>query len=177
MAGKDAYKRQPLTWLCGDLHLENSGSYKGDDRLTYFDISDFDEAALGPCTWDLLRFLVSIALGTRSLRLDESDTDALCQSFLHAYAATLAAGKVGSIERESSEGLVHDLLSTMAKRKRPDFLDSRAPLKNKKRKLLVDGKKALPADPQQRARVGDFVAESVSYTHLDVYKRQGYDNR
>ena len=27
---------------CGDLHLENFGSYKGSNRLTYFDINDFD---------------------------------------------------------------------------------------------------------------------------------------
>ena len=24
----------PRTWICGDLHLENFGSYKGDNRLT-----------------------------------------------------------------------------------------------------------------------------------------------
>ena len=40
----------PRTWICGDLHLENFGSYKGDNRLTYFDLNDFDEAILAPCT-------------------------------------------------------------------------------------------------------------------------------
>ena len=30
------------TWICGDLHLENFGSYKGDNRLVYFDLNDFD---------------------------------------------------------------------------------------------------------------------------------------
>ena len=38
--------RAPRTWVSGDLHLENFGTYKGDDRLTYFDINDFDEARL-----------------------------------------------------------------------------------------------------------------------------------
>src|SRR6185437_14141187 len=38
----------PLTWACGDLHLENFGSYKGHNGLAYFDINDFDEAALAP---------------------------------------------------------------------------------------------------------------------------------
>src|SRR5512139_648781 len=50
----------PPVWICGDLHLENFGSYKGDDRLAYFDINDFDEGVLAPCTWDLARFLTSI---------------------------------------------------------------------------------------------------------------------
>jgi len=35
----------PAAWICGDLHLENFGSYKGDNRLVYFDINDFDESA------------------------------------------------------------------------------------------------------------------------------------
>jgi uncharacterized protein (DUF2252 family) len=40
----------PLTWCCGDLHIENFGSYKGDNRLVYFDLNDFDEAALAPAS-------------------------------------------------------------------------------------------------------------------------------
>ncbi len=28
-------KKAPLVWSCGDLHLENFGSYKGDNRETY----------------------------------------------------------------------------------------------------------------------------------------------
>ena len=26
------------TWICGDLHLENFGSYKGDNRVVYFEM-------------------------------------------------------------------------------------------------------------------------------------------
>ena len=35
----------PLAWICGHLHLENFGTFKGDNRLAYFDINDFDEAS------------------------------------------------------------------------------------------------------------------------------------
>ncbi len=35
----------PAVWLNGDMHLENFGTYRGDNRLTYFDIGDFDDAA------------------------------------------------------------------------------------------------------------------------------------
>src|SRR5258708_8490882 len=38
----------PAAWGCGDLHLENFGSYRGANRLAYFDMNDFDDAALGP---------------------------------------------------------------------------------------------------------------------------------
>jgi len=31
------------------------GTYKGDNRLVYFDINDFDEAVLAACTFDVTR--------------------------------------------------------------------------------------------------------------------------
>ncbi|NTV09837.1 MAG: DUF2252 family protein, partial [Zoogloea sp.] len=50
----------PAAWICGDLHIENFGSYKGDNRLVYFDMNDFDEAILAPCTLEVVRLLSSI---------------------------------------------------------------------------------------------------------------------
>jgi uncharacterized protein (DUF2252 family) len=52
----------PQTWISGDLHLENFGSFKGDNRLVYFDINDFDEAILAPASWELVRIVTSVKL-------------------------------------------------------------------------------------------------------------------
>ena len=60
MARGGVHKGAPVGWLCGDLHLENFGSYQGDNGLVYFDINDFDESALAPLTWDLVRLLASV---------------------------------------------------------------------------------------------------------------------
>jgi uncharacterized protein (DUF2252 family) len=49
--------------------LRNGRSYKGDNRLVYFDINDFDEGVLAPASWDLLRMLASILVGRESLRV------------------------------------------------------------------------------------------------------------
>jgi uncharacterized protein (DUF2252 family) len=38
--GKSSLKQGPLVWICGDLHLENFGSYRAFNGLTYFDIND-----------------------------------------------------------------------------------------------------------------------------------------
>ena len=35
--------KSPGTWICGDLHLENFGTFKGNNMLAYFDMNDFDE--------------------------------------------------------------------------------------------------------------------------------------
>ncbi len=50
----------PTCWICGDLHVENFGSYRGDNRLVYFDLNDFDEAMLAPVLWDIVRMTTSI---------------------------------------------------------------------------------------------------------------------
>src|SRR6185436_15784134 len=59
----------PLVWSSGDHHLENFGSYRGDNRLSYFDLNDFDESALAPATRDVARFLTSARLAAESLGL------------------------------------------------------------------------------------------------------------
>lgn len=168
----------PLAWLCGDLHLENFGSFKGDNRLAYFDINDFDEAILAPCTLDLVRFLASVQLGARSLSVKPPEAAQLCRVFIDAYAAALAEGKARWVERETAVGLVKDLLGGLGERKRPAFLDTRSELKGKHRRIRCDGKKALPVSDAQRADIEAFLARFAQtqpdpgfFKPLDIARR------
>ncbi|WP_035059126.1 DUF2252 domain-containing protein [Andreprevotia chitinilytica] len=165
------FKRAPATWHCGDLHLENFGSYKGDNRLVYFDINDFDEAVLAPATWDLVRFLTSVILGMEDLKLKRPDILPLCHVFLDSYSAALANGKARWVERETADGLVKDLLDSLQGCLRPRFLDSRTELKGKRRVLRIDGKKALSVSDEQRSRIESFIAAWASQqTHPQFFK-------
>ena len=141
----------PLTWICGDLHLENFGTYKGDNRLTYFDINDFDEAALSPCTWELARFLTSVLVAAQSLDLDEASALRLCDRFLQSYTLALATGQARTVERETATGMVKDLLVSLKQRDRTTFLNERTTLKKGQRRLILDSKHtAIPADEKNR---------------------------
>ena len=55
------YKDKPKvkTWICGDLHFENFGSFKGENRLVYFDLNDFDESILAGPEAEIARFIKS----------------------------------------------------------------------------------------------------------------------
>lgn len=168
----------PLSWICGDLHLENFGSFEADNGLAYFDISDFDEAVLAPASWDLARFLTSVLVAADSLSVSAAEAKALCNSFVDAYAAALALGKSRWVERETAQGLVRQLLDDLRQRQRAQFLDARTERKGKKRVLCVDGKKALPASDKQRVMVTDFMKEFADaqadpdfYKVLDVARR------
>ena len=52
----------PAILICGDLHLENFGAYRAEDGDFVFDVNDFDEAIVGPCSIDLVRCSTSVLL-------------------------------------------------------------------------------------------------------------------
>ncbi|MBI3425919.1 MAG: DUF2252 domain-containing protein [Acidobacteria bacterium] len=143
----------PPVWSCGDLHLENFGSYKGDNRLIYFDINDFDEAALAPCTWDVTRMLTSVLLAATTLKLSAHDGLALCASYLDAYARALTKGQARWVEKETATGLVKQLLLALVTRRRQDFLAERTEIKQQQRRFVMDGKRALPVSTPARQRI------------------------
>jgi uncharacterized protein (DUF2252 family) len=147
----------PLAWSCGDLHFENFGSYKGDNRLVYFDINDYDEGALAPVTWDLLRLLCSIQCGADALNATRQETLAVSKSCVDAYRSALANGKPLWVERDNSSGLVNALLTGLQRQERATFLDKRTLKKGHRRALIVDGIKALPASESQKKSVSRFM--------------------
>lgn len=168
----------PLAWVCGDLHLENFGTYKGDNRLCYFDINDFDEAVLAPCSWDIGRFLCSLLLATDKLALDEDSAIRLCKTFLRTYSAEIASGKVRWIERDTATGMIRDLLRSLKHRSRADLLKERTLKQHGKRRLRTNGKKALPVSNFHRQKVEtllqEFAAEQAgqgSFKVIDVARR------
>lgn len=152
-------RKAPAAWACGDLHLENFGSYKGDNRQVYFDVNDFDEALLAPLTWDPVRGLASILVAGNSLHRDPAVPPHLCDLFLGVYARTLVDGKPRWVERETAMPPVSDLLQAVRQRSRSTFLDTRTVLHGRRRRIRIDGRKALAATPQQHATVKTFVAD------------------
>src|ERR1039457_3103934 len=115
--------KSPTIWVRGDLHLENFGSYKGDNRLVYFDLNDFDEAALAPSSCDLVRFLTSVLTGAEAMHATSSESLGLCKAFLAAYSDALKIGKARWVERETAHGLVQQLLVSLRDRQRSVFLE------------------------------------------------------
>ena len=171
-------KSAPLAWICGDLHLQNFGSYKGDNRLVYFDINDFDESVLAPASWDLVRLLTSVWVCAGSRPGTASQARELCRAILDAYGSALSDGKAYWMERDTAQGLVREVLEGLRVRERRDFLDARTTRKGRQWRLLVDGKRALPASPSQRSAVTNFMEAFAAqqpdpsfYKVLDVARR------
>jgi uncharacterized protein (DUF2252 family) len=152
-ARKRALPESPLVWACGDLHLENFGSFQGNNGLSYFDLNDFDEAALAPACWEVSRFVASVFVGAPSLGLSRAEANELVKVFLSAYQAALADGKARWIERATATGMVRTLLDRVGGRKRAMLIDSRTNWENGERRIRIDGQHALPATDAQREEV------------------------
>jgi uncharacterized protein (DUF2252 family) len=167
----------PALLVCGDLHLENFGAYKGDNRLAYFDLNDFDEAALAPFTLDLLRFVGSIHVAASHLRLSTRQAEGLGSLFLDRYRQWILDGKARWLERSTAEGMVRDLLTGVIKRTRRQLLKARTVRAGAGRRLRLS-ERALPIAKEERARLtsvmerfGAARGEPRFYRLLDAARR------
>jgi len=172
----------PATWICGDLHLENFGSFKGDDQQEYFDLNDFDEAMLGPALWEVVRMVASIFVGSDSMGLTRAEAEQTVRLFLDTYSGVLAKGKALSIDPRTASGVVCDFLSAVKKRKQKELLKRlAAPKKGKFTKLLVNERHLQLEDALKKellAYIGVLVGKgevlNPSYKVLDgVFRLAG----
>jgi uncharacterized protein (DUF2252 family) len=141
LAKDSAFPAGPLGWICGDLHLENFGSYRSSNDQVYFDLNDFDDAMLAPITWELVRMLTSIFIGFESLGIDEQKAVKMAKLFLKSYTAALLTGKPDYIEPAIAQGIICDFLTAVSKRKQRNILEKRTTFNKKKVQMLVDNPK------------------------------------
>jgi uncharacterized protein (DUF2252 family) len=128
----------PVSLICGDLHLENFGSFKSDNRQVYFDLNDFDEALVAPAIWEIYRMVTSILVAFETLDIDENKAVHMAELFLKTYGETLKKGKPDYIEPATAKGIVKEFLNAVCKRKQKDILDKRTTGHKDKLEILLD---------------------------------------
>jgi uncharacterized protein (DUF2252 family) len=164
LSNAEALPLSPLTWICGDLHIENYGSYKGDNKLVYFDMNDFDESLLAPSAYELARMVTSIFIAFDALDIEPEKADKMAQLFLKTYSATLVKGKAISLEPRTAKGIVCDFLTEAARNKEKDILRKQAVGSKKKLMLSLENEKHFELDKKLRKElkhhVNDWIATS-----------------
>jgi uncharacterized protein (DUF2252 family) len=175
---RSALDEAPQAWISGDLHPENFGSFRGGDGQVYFDINDFDEAALAPCTWDVTRCLTGILIGARSIGILDEDARELSRRYLYAYRACLGDAAPQAVTADESSGMVRDLLVQVRARSPDDLARARSAVSGKKRRIIVDGVHAigLPKERRKEAKRlfngwNGALRKSGRYELLDVALR------
>ncbi len=165
----------PLSWTCGDLHLENFGSYKGDNRLVYFDLDDFDEAILIPCLWEISRMVTSIFLAFENLDIEDKKAINMAQQFVRNYATKLANGKAISIDPRTAKGIVCDFLTKVETRKQKELLKKRATLKRHKLQLSLEHEKQFALKKPLRKELSAHINEWIKTSNDGPYNYKVMD--
>ena len=147
----------PKTWICGDMHLENFGSFKADNHLVYFDLNDFDEGALAPANWELLRMITSIFIAFDNLEMDEAIAMNMAALFLKNYSSTLVKGKPMGLDPRTAKGIVCTFLTSVEKRKQKELLKKRTTGKKKKLMLSLDNEKHFELDKVLKKKLAQHI--------------------
>jgi uncharacterized protein (DUF2252 family) len=117
----------PSILICGDVHLENFGAYRTDDGDFLYDINDFDEALVAPCSLDLVRCAASILLAAQLWKHTPVQAMRSLLAFLDRYRATAVrsarTGRTGALTVGTARGPVWSLLETPVHAAQVRFLD------------------------------------------------------
>lgn len=160
-------------WIVGDLHVENFGAYRV-ARLdpakpeVVFGLNDFDEAAVAPWRYDLVRLTASVLLAGREVvfpgdkALAGDEVLSLATSMLDAWRAEVFDDEPTSARSEAVERMV----GCVERRTRQELLDDRT--------ALVKGKRVFVRGPRYR----DLDASVVrSLTHAFAKYADALDER
>ncbi|APY88781.1 DUF2252 domain-containing protein [Streptomyces alfalfae] len=138
--------RTGRVWIHGDLHAENFGTYMDAQGRLIFNVNDFDEAYVGPFTWDLKRFAASMALiGYSKALSDEQITDlvriyaAAYRERIHDLATGAKSDEVPPFTLDTAQGPLLDALRDARSLTRFGLLDSMTEIRDFERRFAAGG--------------------------------------
>src|SRR3954471_3233800 len=147
--------RTSRVWIHGDLHAENFGTYMNASGQLVFNVNDFDEAYVGPFSWDLKRFAASVALIGYAKALSDDSITALVRGFGESYLTELraiAAGgddAIGSITLKTADGVLREVLQQARLNTRVELLGDQTTIDDYERRFsLGDGVYPIDGDTE-----------------------------
>ncbi|MEU1039559.1 DUF2252 domain-containing protein [Streptomyces sp. NPDC005551] len=139
-------ERTSRVWIHGDLHAENFGTYMDAQGRLIFNVNDFDEAYVGPFTWDLKRFAASVALIGYAKALSDEQITELVRVYAQAYRERIRALSTGAKSDEvppftldTAEGPLLGALRVARSLTRFGLLDSMTEIRDFERRFAEDG--------------------------------------
>jgi len=176
-------------WIQGDLHAQNFGTYLDADGRLVFDVNDFDEAYLGHWTWDLARFVASLALLCWQKALPDDVIDDLVAAYVRAYVDQVEHYRhvpddtEWALTLDTAEGAVLDALRRAKLSTRFGMLESMTVVEDYRRRFAEASVVRRLEAKETEAVLDAFRAylETLPHTHrgtvtfdvLDVIGRSG----
>ncbi|MEV6794648.1 DUF2252 domain-containing protein [Streptomyces sp. NPDC051320] len=139
-------ERTSRVWVHGDLHAENFGTYMDANGRLIFNVNDFDEAFVGPFTWDVQRFAASLALIGHAKALSDYQITELVGIYAAAYRERIHVLATGAKDDDvppfmlgTADGALLGALRSARSRTRFSLLDSMTEIRDHERRFSSDG--------------------------------------
>jgi len=152
------YKPKVKSWICGDMHFENFGSYKGENRLVYFDLNDFDEAILAGPEPEICRFLTSVIIAAGQMKVAAISLHKTLHDIMVAYTTTLQKGKSLMMEVEVAHGEFKKYFEHVATLDRQSFIAKRTVKVKGALHLKSDSVHFMQLDDSRKAKVYESIS-------------------
>jgi uncharacterized protein (DUF2252 family) len=177
-------------WIQGDLHAENFGTYMNSAGVLVFDVNDFDEAYVGPFTWDLKRLAASLALlGYQKALSDEEIRqmiEAVTRSYIEQVARFAGGGQTGefALTLSNTQGALLDVIRSARVNSRWQLLEANTTINNFDRRFSLNSDtRPVVGSTRQKVMVA-FLAylqtiptskrfAGVNYNVKDIVARRG----
>jgi uncharacterized protein (DUF2252 family) len=186
-----ADERTSRVWIQGDLHAENYGTYMDSEGVLVFDVNDFDEAYVGPFTWDLRRMAASLALLGFAKAVSDEAIERMVTTYARAYLEQVRAFAGGDRDEEyrltlhNTDGVLHGVLAAARLESRLHLLDAVTVIDGDDRRFRDgSGIRRLESDEEDEVREAytrylDTIPagkrqQSLSYAVKDVVGRTGF---
>lgn len=149
-------------WIQGDLHAENFGTYLDSTGRLVFDVNDFDEAYVGPYTWDVRRFAASLALIGYDKAMADEEIRELITAFADSYTGQVkrfAAGEDDArfaLTLENTQGVLLDVLREARQLTRVGLLDGLTEIVDGDRRFVRNHMNSTITDETRRVLEESF---------------------
>ena len=176
-------------WIQGDLHAANFGTYMNSAGVLVFDVNDFDEAYVGPFTWDVKRLVASLALICYDKAMSDAEIHEVVSQTARGYVrqvARFAAGEDADfgLKLSTTEGKLHEILQEARLLTRVGLLDRETVIVDGDRRFQSN-KNTLRVDEATRMKLESTLTEyyetiplkkrhpEITYRLKDVARRRG----
>jgi uncharacterized protein (DUF2252 family) len=189
---EDAFAKSDAgrVWIQGDLHAANFGTYMNSEGRLVFDVNDFDEAYVGPFTWDVRRLAASLALLGYEKAMSDDEIAEMITTMARSYVeqvksfATDGHDKDFALMLSNTKGTLLDVLEETRLKTRVALLDDLTVIEGHDRRFKTgpdtkridaDGRKQLEAAFAQYVETipERKLQPMVSYNIKDVVSQRG----
>ncbi len=177
-------------WIQGDLHAENFGTYMNSEGVLVFDVNDFDEAYVGPFTWDLKRLAASLALLGYQKALSDDEIRQMIEAVTRSYIEQVARFASGqhtgqfALTLSNTQGKLLDVIRAARVNSRWQLLQANTTINDFDRRFTLNAD-TRAVDDTTRQKVLDAFAQylttipkgkrfaAVNYKVKDIVARRG----